>query len=171
MILSNKSGFCHGIRPGKRHTRLLLSGADPLRVGFRRLRRPGGPVAGGRMALRPAADRVLRRWDYQAAQTSRHTSSPYRGDVQAPHPAVLPPRFHHHLPPVDAGPPWPSRVRSHDAYYLIVSRLVPYRRIDLAIEAFNTLGLPLLIAGDGRDRARLEALAGPNVQIPGPRAG
>lgn len=43
--------------------------------------------------------------------------------------------------------------------FLIVSRLVPYKRIDIAIEAFNRNGLPLLVVGDGRDRQRLMSLA------------
>ena len=54
-----------------------------------------------------------------------------------------------------------------DDYYLIVSRLIPYKRIDLAIQAFNELGLPLWIAGRGRDREALAALAGPTVRFLG----
>ncbi len=54
-----------------------------------------------------------------------------------------------------------------DDYFLILSRLVPYKRIDLAVQAFNALGLPLIVAGDGRDRARLEAMAKPNVRFLG----
>ena len=52
-------------------------------------------------------------------------------------------------------------------YFLIVSRLVPYKRVDLAVRAFNELGLPLMIAGDGRDRARLEQMAQPNIRFVG----
>jgi glycosyltransferase involved in cell wall biosynthesis len=52
-------------------------------------------------------------------------------------------------------------------YYLIVSRLIPYKRIDLAVRAFNELGLPLKIVGGGRDRAALEKLAKPNVRFLG----
>jgi glycosyltransferase involved in cell wall biosynthesis len=52
-------------------------------------------------------------------------------------------------------------------FFLIVSRLIPYKRIDLAVQAFNELQLPLWIAGDGRDRAGLEAMAGPNVRFLG----
>ncbi len=55
----------------------------------------------------------------------------------------------------------------HDDYFLILSRLVPYKRIDLAVQAFNDLGLPLVIAGDGRDRPRLQAMAKPNVRFLG----
>ncbi|HLW02131.1 MAG TPA: glycosyltransferase [Ktedonobacterales bacterium] len=54
-----------------------------------------------------------------------------------------------------------------EAYFLVVSRLVPYKRIDIAIEACNLLHLPLKIIGAGRDRARLERLAGPTIEFLG----
>jgi glycosyltransferase involved in cell wall biosynthesis len=54
-----------------------------------------------------------------------------------------------------------------DRYYLIVSRLVAYRRIDIAVSAFNRLGYRLVIAGEGPDRGRLEAMAAPNVEFLG----
>jgi glycosyltransferase involved in cell wall biosynthesis len=56
---------------------------------------------------------------------------------------------------------------SHEDYFLIVSRLVPYKRIDVAVEAFSQLGLPLKIIGDGRDRSVLERMARPNVEFLG----
>lgn len=52
-------------------------------------------------------------------------------------------------------------------YYLIVSRLVSYKRIDLAVEAFSQSGLPLYIVGDGPDRKRLAEMAKPNVRFLG----
>jgi glycosyltransferase involved in cell wall biosynthesis len=54
-----------------------------------------------------------------------------------------------------------------DDFYLIVSRLVAYKRIDLAVQAFTKLGKRLVIIGDGPDRARLEAMAGPTVEFLG----
>ena len=45
--------------------------------------------------------------------------------------------------------------------------MIPYKRIDLAVKAFNQLGLPLVIAGAGRDRDALEALAGPTITFLG----
>ncbi len=51
--------------------------------------------------------------------------------------------------------------------YLVVSRLVPYKRIDLAIAACSRLGLPLTVIGDGRDREKLMAQAGPTVRFAG----
>src|SRR3989338_481452 len=49
------------------------------------------------------------------------------------------------------------------SYFLVVSTLVPYKRIDLAIEACNRLKLHLNIVGEGTDRKRLEKLAGPTI--------
>jgi glycosyltransferase involved in cell wall biosynthesis len=54
-----------------------------------------------------------------------------------------------------------------DEYYLIISRLVGYKRIDRAVGAFNRLKKHLLIAGDGPDRKRLERLAGPTIRFLG----
>ena len=54
-----------------------------------------------------------------------------------------------------------------DDYYLVLSRLVPYKRIDLAIEACKRLGRRLVIIGDGPDRERLEKLAGPQTEFLG----
>ncbi len=53
--------------------------------------------------------------------------------------------------------------RETDDYYLVLSRLVSYKRIDLAVEACTRSGRRLLVIGDGPDRARLQALAGPTV--------
>lgn len=55
-------------------------------------------------------------------------------------------------------------------FYLIVSTLSPYKRIDLAIAVCNERKQKLLIVGEGRDRARLERLAGPTVEFLGHRA-
>lgn len=48
-------------------------------------------------------------------------------------------------------------------YFLIVSRLSAYKKIDIAIEAFNKLGFPLIILGEGEDKKRLEKLAEKNI--------
>jgi glycosyltransferase involved in cell wall biosynthesis len=53
------------------------------------------------------------------------------------------------------------------SYFLIVSALVPYKRIDLAIEAFNMLGERLLIIGDGPDAPRLREIARSNIEFLG----
>jgi len=60
-----------------------------------------------------------------------------------------------------------SHVLGPRSYFLIVSTLAPYKRIDIAIEAYNHLRLPLTITGSGPDRKRLERLAGPTVTFLG----
>ncbi len=55
----------------------------------------------------------------------------------------------------------------HEDYFLVVSRLVPYKRIDLAVKAFSMLGLPLRIIGTGRDERRLRRMAAKNVRFLG----
>jgi glycosyltransferase involved in cell wall biosynthesis len=69
------------------------------------------------------------------------------------------------MPPVDVKSiPFSSH---RGGSFLVVSRLIPYKRIDLAVQACSRLGLPLTVVGDGRDRASLQAVAGPTVTFAG----
>jgi len=52
-------------------------------------------------------------------------------------------------------------------YFFIAARLSAYKKIDIVIEAFNELGWPLVIAGEGPERERLENMAGKNVKFIG----
>ncbi len=52
-------------------------------------------------------------------------------------------------------------------FYLCACRLVPYKRVDLLLEAFNQLKLPLIIVGDGIEKNKLRRIAGPNVKFLG----
>jgi glycosyltransferase involved in cell wall biosynthesis len=52
-----------------------------------------------------------------------------------------------------------------DPHYLWVGQMTPYKRADLALDAFNRLGLPLLMVGDGEMAADLRARAQPNIKI------
>ena len=54
-----------------------------------------------------------------------------------------------------------------DDYYLVLSRLMPYKRIDLAVEACKRMNRRLVIIGDGPDRARLESLADDRIEFLG----
>jgi len=57
-----------------------------------------------------------------------------------------------------------SEIRGQkDSYFLVVSRLVPYKRIDIIIDAFNKLGWPLTIIGDGMDKHALKKRAKGNI--------
>ncbi len=61
----------------------------------------------------------------------------------------------------------PSTFHPPSSYFLIVSRLVPYKRIDIAIAAFNKLKLPLKIIGSGSEEKHLKSLAEPNIEFLG----
>ncbi len=56
---------------------------------------------------------------------------------------------------------------STDDYFLMLGRFLPYKRFDIVIEAFNKLGWPLKIIGDGPERRKLLRMAGPNVEFLG----
>jgi glycosyltransferase involved in cell wall biosynthesis len=68
-------------------------------------------------------------------------------------------------PPIDLGRFRPSAEQGD--YYLVLARLVSYKRIDLAVQACTLLGRRLLVIGDGPDHERLAALAGPTVSFLG----
>lgn len=52
-------------------------------------------------------------------------------------------------------------------YYLVVSRLVPYKRVDLVVRAFNQLKLPLVVVGTGSEEAKLKRMADKNITFAG----
>lgn len=72
-------------------------------------------------------------------------------------------------PPVDVAPHLarPRAPVEEQDYYLCFGRLVPYKRVDLAIRACERLGRRLLVAGDGRDLERLRPLAGEHTEFLG----
>jgi len=54
-----------------------------------------------------------------------------------------------------------------DSYFLVVSRLSPYKKADIVVEAFNKLGLPLVVVGEGRQKKHLKRMANENIKILG----
>ncbi len=164
VVISNKSGFCHGIitPPETLHICYCLTPTRYLWDTANYIRREGlGKPA--QAALVPFLAQ-LRMWDRLAADrvdafvaiseaVRQRIAKYYRRDSVVIYPPVHTERF--------------EPAAKHDDYYLVVSRLVPYKRIDLAVEAFNRLGKPLVIIGEGRDRKALEALARPNVTFLG----
>ncbi len=68
-------------------------------------------------------------------------------------------------PPVEVDRFTPQAPR--EGYYMTVSRLVAHKRVDLVVEAFNRLKLPLVVVGEGPERSRLERSAQANVRFLG----
>ncbi len=170
LVLSISSGFAHGvITPPETlsvcycltPTRFLWS--YPAYAEHERI----GPLAN--VLLKPIL-LWLRQWDRLAAdrvdqfiaissEVQRRIAKYYRRTSTLIFPPVETDRF--------AAAGSEKMADAERSYYLVVSRLIPYKRVDLAVQALTELGLPLVVAGDGRDRARLESLAGPNVTFLG----
>ncbi len=117
-----------------------------------------------RALFAPIAHR-LRIWDRLAADRVDHFMAisgevagrirkHYRRDSEV----IYPPVDVERLTPATAPP---------DDYYLVVSRLVGYKRVDLAVEACTQMGRRLVVVGEGPERKRLEAMAGPTVEFLG----
>ncbi len=170
LVLSNKSGFCHGVctQKGNHKAIHVCYCLTPTRFlwlyeQYREREKIGGVV---NAALQPALA-LLRRWDWAAAQRVDHfiaisTAVQERiRNIYGRESVVI-------HPPVDTERYAPDPSVAVADYYLIVSRLIPYKRIDLAVEAFRHLPHEkLIVVGDGRDRATLQAAAGPNVTFLG----
>ena len=166
VVLSNKSGFCHGLRfdDSTVHICYCLTPTRYLWQLEHYIAREGlgKPVE---WLLRPLAA-MMRRRDYEAAQRVTHfiaISSAIQKRIQTfyqRHASII-------CPPVDTARFQPLPAAEIEDYFLVVSRLVPYKRIDLAVRAATALGLPLKVAGKGRDLARLRAMAGGNVEFLG----
>jgi glycosyltransferase involved in cell wall biosynthesis len=108
--------------------------------------------------------RRFREWDREAASrvdaiatnsraVSKRIRSAYEREACIIHPPVDVDRFH------------PDAQR--EDYFITVMRLMRYKRIDLLVRAFNRLGRPLIIVGDGPELPRLRALAGGNIKFTG----
>ena len=108
----------------------------------------------------------LRVWDQTSAMRVDHfiANSPvvaeriqkyYRRDA-----VVIP-------PPVEAQRFDFDPATQPEDYFLILGRLVPYKRVDLAIKACNRLQLPLVVIGSGRDEEQLKKMAGPTIRFLG----
>lgn len=106
----------------------------------------------------------LRQWDTLSANrvdyfiaNSKHTARRiwrcYRREAKVIYPPVALDRF--------------TFQRKKEDYYLTVSRLVSYKQVSLIVEAFNQLGYPLVVIGDGQDQAKITKLANSNVQVLG----
>lgn len=70
-------------------------------------------------------------------------------------------------PPVNGEFYTPGKNEVKEDFFLIVSAFAPYKRVDLAVEAFNELGYPLVVIGEGQMGDSLRKEAGPNIRFEG----
>jgi glycosyltransferase involved in cell wall biosynthesis len=164
LVISNKSAFCLGVHtsPETRHVCYCLT---PTRFvwDFGSYVDREGVGGSAQRLVRPFLGR-LQHWERAAAQRvdafvaiSREVQARIQSFYGRSSAIIYPPAHTERF----------VLSEGHGGYFLIVSRLIPYKRIDLVVRAFGELGLPLWIGGDGRDRQSLEAMAGPNVRFLG----
>ena len=120
----------------------------------------------------------MRLWDYEAGQRpdyiianskniSRRVKKYYRRKSTVIYPGTDLSLFCHSALDAESINKIDSRFRGNDNYYLIVSRLSKYKKVDLAIRACNKLKKKLVIIGEGSDRKYLESISGPTIEFRG----
>ncbi len=166
LILSNKSGFCHGLQFDESTVHICYCLA-PTRYVWQLehyIAREGfGKVV--ELGLRPMIA-MMKRWDYAAAQRVSHFIA-ISTDIQQRIKTYYNRDSDIIFPPVDTSRFQPVPQDDVEDYYLVVSRLVPYKQIQLAVQAATELGVPLKVGGKGRDMERLQMMAGDTVEFLG----
>src|SRR4051794_12563170 len=162
LVVSSSSAWAHGVRPapGAVHVcychnpfRYAWNGLDATLTGRDRV---------SRAVLRELFER-WREWDLGASRrVTRYVANSHVTRERLERcfgreaPVVYPPVAVHRFSPRPVG-----------EHYVALSELMPHRRVDVAVAAFNRLGLPLVVIGDGPDARRLQRLAGPTVSFAG----
>jgi glycosyltransferase involved in cell wall biosynthesis len=163
LVISSSSAWAHAVLCDERTVHVSYC-HNPFRYAWNdrdgTLARSRTPIT--RAFLR-GAFRRWRQWDWIAAQrtdryvaNSRTTKARIRVYFGREASVVY--------PPVETSRFEPGPVGSH---YAIVSELMPHKQIDVAVEAFNRLRLPLIVVGDGPDLRRLRRAAGPTITFVG----
>ena len=164
LVLSSSSGYAKGVQANRDAVHVCYC-HTPMRWvwSFDNYARRES-FGFGQRALLPMLIRGLRQWDDLASRQPDHFVAnskvvaerirrAYGRSAEVIHPPIDVDRFH----PVD----------EQDNYYVVLARLIPYKRIDLAVRACTERRKKLVVIGDGPDRKSLEAMAGPSVTFLG----
>jgi glycosyltransferase involved in cell wall biosynthesis len=165
LVISSESGPAKGVITGADTVHICYCHTPPRYLWnmYHEYSAAAGPVA---RVLMPLVFHRLRLWDFAAAARVDHfiaNSSTvaariakfYRRKAEIIH------------PPVDCAGFASSAPVERGDFYLCCGRLAPYKRIDLAVEAFNALAKPLVIIGDGEQLTAIRRIAGPTVTVLG----
>src|SRR5829696_1205490 len=162
IVVSSSSAWAHGVLvdPGAVH---VCYCHNPFRYAWSERE---ATLAARGLLTRPALRVLLsrwRQWDWIAAQ---------RVDAYVANSEITHKRIRRYWgrestivhPPVELSRFSPGPVGDH---YLVLAELMAHKRIDVAVRAFNALGRPLVVVGDGPEYRRLKRLAGPTVRLTG----
>lgn len=161
LVISSEAGPAKGVITDPETVHLCYA-HSPMRYvwdQFHQYRESAGPVTRAAMSLLFGS---LRNWDVTSAAridtvianstfVRKRIAKTWGRDSIVVHPPVDTSLF--------------KASASVGAEYLWVGQMTPYKRADLAVEAFNRLGLPLLMVGDGEMAADLRKRAGPNIRM------
>lgn len=166
LVISSDAAILKGVRTdaGTLHICYCHSPMRCLWSGHETYLQAAGPLV--RFALSALRARLCR-WDYEAAQrvdyfvaNSENVKARIRKFYGRESVVTYPPVD---LQRFDISP----RSSQRNDFFLTVSQLVPYKRIDLIVEAFNKSGRPLVVIGEGPERSRLERKARRNIRFEG----
>ncbi len=165
VVISVSASFAKGIitKPGTKHICFCLTPPRFLWDQSQKFTREFGFPSMLRALMLPFIS-YLRIWDLQAADRvdefwaiSKYVSQRIKTYYHQPSKLIY--------PPVDVSK---FHISNHaDSYYLMVGRLVSYKKFDIAIEAFNQTGKRLRIVGTGPELARLKRIAKDNIEFLG----
>jgi glycosyltransferase involved in cell wall biosynthesis len=162
LVLSSSSAWAHGVIPSDDAIHVCYC-HNPFRYAWNardETLSSRGPVS--RAALGMIFQR-WRQWDYIAAQrvdtyvansetTRRRIGRYFNREAEVVY------------PPVETGRFTPGEVGD---FYVVLSELMPHKRIDLAVRAFSRLRIPLVVIGNGPHARTLRRIAGPTVRFEG----
>ncbi len=163
LVISSESGPAKGVITGEQTLHICYC-HTPMRYlwnMYHDYKESSGPLT--RFVMTPTFS-YLRQWDYLSAARVDHfianstavqhrIAKTYRRTSTVIHPPVAVESF--------------SSATAVGDFYLCCGQLVPYKRVDIAVEAFNRLGKKLVVVGEGSEAARLRRLSGPTIAFLG----
>lgn len=164
LIVSSSSGYAKGVRANPDAIHVCYCHTPMRWVWSFDSYSSRESFGGGVRALLPALINRLRVWDEGAARQPDH----FIANSQTVAARILKAYGRTAeviVPPIDTHRFTPST--EQDDYYVILARLAPYKRIDLAVEAFTQMGKRLVVIGSGTALADLKASAGPTIEFLG----
>lgn len=166
LVISLSHAVAHGVKTHDQQTHIAYI-STPMRYAWHMrdeyLKLHGLTNPFVRLAAN-ATLKLLRRWDISASArsdsliansrwTALHIQQAWKREARVIY------------PPVDVHRFTPASQR--DDYYLLVSRLVPYKLATEIVKAFNVMGFPLVIVGDGPDLPEIRRIAKQNIKLMG----
>lgn len=163
VVISSNSAFAHGIKTSKNQKHICYC-HSPMRYAWDYTHEYTRNYPGWMQFLIALQLNKIRQWDYQTAQNidevianSKHVQKRIAKYWRRKSEVIYPPVKVKNFTPR----------ATHEDYFLIVSALTPFKKIDIAIKAFNKIKRRLIIIGEGAQKKYLQSLARENIEFLG----